>query len=187
MATVNFDVIAQELERPLAYAKETAEKMGYNRDPAMMLKELYTLGLSTSRQTGKGKWLIECLIRHPAARLITINKGLHKSAVAMLNHYRCLNSDNQFVLPGGAGVDLPPDIVEAILKGGPQYLDQVEARIMTTKQLKIAIDNNLGFTDPVDRIYFDGRVQIFNTIRYSKYYTWLAKLSNKPTVTWLID
>lgn len=187
MAAVNFDAIAQELERPLVNAAEIAAKMGTGRDVGMMLKELYTLGLTAPRQTGKGKWLIECLIRHPTARLIVINEELRKEAVSMLDHYRRLNSDNQFVLPGGAGIDLPPDIVEAVNTGGPQYLDQVELRILTMKQLKRAVDNDLGLIADVDRIYFDGRVQIFNTIRYSKYYTWLAKLSSKPIVTWLID
>lgn len=188
MATIiNFDAIAQELENSLTVAEETATKLGVVADRPMMLKEHYTLGVTAPRQMGKTKWLVESLIRHHDARLITINDNLQDMAIAMVDRYRCLNEKSQLVFPGNEGVDIPPDIIGILRHNGTEILDQVTTRILTARQLKKAIDNDLGLIADVGRIYIDGRVQIFNTIRYSKYYTWLAKLSDKPIVTWLID
>lgn len=187
MAAINYDAIAQELEGHLEYSKEYAEKLGLTSDKPMMLKEFYTLGITVTRQSGKTKWLIENLIRHPGARLITINDSLREEVRNLLDAFSHVDDNDQCPLIPGGRLTIPADVARLIRNSGPALIDHASTRVLTAKQLKKAIDNDFGLLAEVDRIYIDGRVQIFNTIRYSKYYTWLAKLSDKPILTWLIN
>lgn len=187
MAAINYDAIAQELEKQLEHSSEYAKKLGLETDKPMMLKEFYTLGINTPRQSGKTKWLIENLIRYPCSRLITINDSLQEEALHYLSLYRDVDDNNTCPLMPGGRLEIPNDVAQRIRHNGPGIIDHASARILTSKQLKKAIDNDFGFLVEVDRIYIDGRVQIFNKLRYSKYYTWLAKVSDKHILTWLIN
>lgn len=185
MTTVNYDVIVQELERSICNA-ETLRHC-FPQDKPMLLKELYTLGFAVSRQNGKTRWLIENLMRKPDAYLIVINDTMREEIANRLTHYLAVDNDNKAPLVPGERIPIDADLGEAIRAGGPEFIDGVLARVQTSFQLKRAIDYDLRLIHDVERIYFDGRVQIFDRIRIAKYYTWLAKISNKHITTWLID
>lgn len=201
MAAVNYDAIAQELKLGMSDNDRTIANLGC--DKPMALKELYTLSMGGPRQSGKTKWITENLIRDPNARAIVINSGLENSLINYINCYYHLTPDNK--IPVAGGWTTVPDDVAQIIRVNPQVIESIKYRVITATALNFAL-NHVGHP-PVDswwlvkndsnqpdqkdadivQIFIDGRVQVFNLIRCSKYYTWLAKLSDKHILTWLID
>lgn len=193
MAAVNYDAIAQELKRGLVANETTAACLGI--DKPMVLKELYTLAFGGPRQTGKTKWMIESLIRDPDSRLVALNLTMREAIIKQLSAYASLDENRENGEPrpdaiwhaGGDGwIPVHKETADLIRKD-PRVVEQAMCRIITAPMLRTMINQNN--TPPIDisQIFIDQRVQAFHLIRASKYYTWLAKVSDKHILTWLID
>lgn len=191
MAAVNYDAIAQELKRGLTDNKRSAEHIGITNDKPMILKQLYTLAFGGPRQTGKTTWIIEQVIRDVNTRVVVINTMLQDDMVRRIRNYENLDADNTIPMADGR-YKVPDDLAELIRKD-PLRLRVATGTIMTAAQLNSLF--KLFDNDPekekllpdIVQVFIDGRVQIFNAVRHSKYYTWLAKRTNGYALTWLID
>jgi len=193
MATINYDAIAQELKRGLIDNENTAAHLCM--DKPMLLKELYTLAFGGPRQTGKTKWMIEHLIRDPDSRLIALNLTMREAIIQQLSAYARLDENREGDEPrpdaiwhaGGIGwVQVHKETAELIRKD-PRVVEQAMLRIITVPMLRTMINQDTVLPINISQIFIDQRVQAFQLIRASKYYTWLAKVSDKPILTWLID
>lgn len=193
MAAINYDAIAQELKRGLVANETTAACLGH--DKPMTLKELYTLAFGGPRQTGKTKWMIESLIRDPDSRLVALNLTMREAIIQQLSAYASLgeNCDNGEPRPdaiwhaGGDGwIPVHKETAELIRKD-PRVVEQAMCRIITAPMLRTMVNNTDVVPINISQIFIDQRVQVFHLIRMSKYYTWLAKISDKHILTWLID
>lgn len=188
MAAVNYDAIAQELRNGIVNNEREVARL--NIDKPMVLKEFYTLSMGGPRQTGKTTWIAECLIRDTNARAVVINTTLQDELLQRIRNYQNLDDNNTIPVFGGR-YKVPDDLAELIRKDPLRI--HVAGNVLTSTQLKDLF--SLFDNDPdkekllpdVTQVFIDGRMQTFNKIRMSKYYTWLAKRTDGYALTWLID
>lgn len=185
MAAINYDAIAKELKRGLVGAEEHIAKLGIIDKP-MALKEFYTLGMSGPRQTGKTRWIVENLIRDPQSLLVVLNRTQRDVADRHVRLYaNCDGRDKLVWYPGGLVV-VPDDLVE-LIRQDPDVVYKAIQRIVTVPELLTRVLDPESAPINHTQVFIDGRVQAFHALRYSKYYTWLAKKSDNYVLTWLID
>ena len=194
MAAINYDAIAQELKRGLVKPDDhIAMCLGPNKET--VLRELFTLGMGGPRQTGKTKWMIESLIRDPNSRLIALNTTMREAIINQLSAYSSLDQNREGDKPrpdaiwhaGGIGwVPIHEEAAE-LIRNDPDIVEQAKCRIVTAHTLRDLINNIDVAPINISQIFIDQRIQVFHLIRMSKYYTWLAKISDKHILTWLID
>jgi hypothetical protein len=183
MAAINYDAIAQELKRGLVDNERAAACLGGNKPT--VLKELYTLSMGGPRQTGKTKWIVEGLIRDPNARAVVINKTMEESFLNYVRRYHHLTPDNKIPTPGG-WVSVPADVAKIIRKN-PQAVAIAGCNVLTARRFNEIIAMDLEDRELLTQIFIDESASVFNVMRRNKYYTWLAKLTGKYTLTWLIN
>jgi len=180
-----YDVIVQELEK-LLQQSDKIDKPAFSHDKPMELKEFYTVHFGGPRQSGKTRTLLEMLIRNPNGILATVNDTLKQNVLAMARHYADVNDEGEVNTGFGDTYKIRRDLV-GIINSYANLVENITERTVTHSNLLRMVANDERFSHPLSRVMIDCNKQCFSLMRYSKYYTWLAKQSAGYTSTWMVD
>jgi hypothetical protein len=188
MTTINYNAIVQEFEKALAVSNNTfGNDLIFKPEKHRLLKELHTVGLTLPRQMGTTMFIIEELIKDPNSYFVNVNNDYLSLSFSILKEMvRAANCNEKVSIRGQVYFDLKQDIKESILNQ-PSLLNNFKERLLTSKTLGTLIKDDIPISKNVSRIYFDGSVPIFKTIKRIKYYEWLSRQTDKCVQTWLIN
>lgn len=165
---VDWMAIVQELESGIDIVRSNKLYLPFNAMKPVVLREFFTIGFRGPRQLGKLVWLMRYTAEHPSVMIVFANDMRRDDFIRRAS-------------TGDLGIS---GMLEDFTPISAELLDHIA---ITAKELNTMIKEDKRYGSLPSRVIVDDAAIVFNNVRITKYYEWLAKQTEGHITSIMID